>query len=291
MTAPVWIDTDMGADDLFAILLLARHRPIAGLSLTFGCARHPQVLANAAGAARRFGWDVPLTSGAARPILGPTETAERILGPTGYLTRGATLPKAAITPPPALPALARHIGTGGEILALGPLTTLATVALAHPDLTWPQVTWMGGSLGRGNHTEAAEYNALADPEALAILLDRGVPLRMIDLEACRKVTITEADLGQLPPGLLHDLLGGYLDIALTRGRDRMALYDPIAAAALARPDLFTFAPAHLSVTLGHTAERARTDARPGLPPNAEVVADLDADALRDLCLSALQGWD
>jgi purine nucleosidase len=291
MTAPVWIDTDMGADDLFAILLLARHRPIAGLSLTFGCARHAQVLANAAGAARAFGWDFPLTVGAARPILGPTETAERILGPTGYLTRGASLPTAAVAPTAALPSLADHIEAGDEVLALGPLTTLATLALARPDLAWPRVIWMGGSLGRGNHTEAAEYNAIADAEALAILLERGVPIRMIDLEACRKVTITEADIATLPPGLLRDLLGGYLDIALTRGRDRMALYDPVAAAAVVRPDLFTFVGAHLAVVLAYTAERARTIVQPGLPPNAEVVQDLVPDALRDLCLAALRNGD
>lgn len=292
MSAPVWIDTDMGADDLFAILLALRHRTVAGLSLTFGCAQHAQVIANAAGAAQTFGWDFPLTVGAARPILGPVETATRILGPEGYLTRGArlpkALPKASASPVSALPALAAHVARGGDVLALGPLTTLATLALAQPDLAWPTITWMGGSLGRGNHTPAAEYNALADPEALAILLDRSIRIRMIDLEACRKVTIDEADVNAQPPGLLRDLLGGYLDIALTRGRARMALYDPVAAAALVRPDLFDLHPCHLTVTLDAGPPRGQTCAINTAPPNAEVARDLNAPALRDMCLSALR---
>jgi purine nucleosidase len=288
MSTPVWIDTDMGADDLFAILLVLRHRTVAGVSLTFGCAQHAQVIANAAGAAQTFGWDFPLTAGAARPILGPVETAARILGPEGYLTRGARLPKASASPASALPALAAHIARGGEVLALGPLTTLATLALAQPDLAWPTITWMGGSLGPGNHTPAAEYNALADPEALAILLDRGIRIRMIDLEACRKVTIDGADVDAQPPGLLRDLLGGYLDIALTRGRARMALYDPVAAAALVRPDLFDLRPCHLTVTLDSGPRRGQTCAINTAAPNAQVAHDLNAPALRDICLSALR---
>lgn len=289
----VWIDTDMGADDLFAILTVARHRRVAGLSLSFGCAELPQVERNAAGAAQAFGWTFPLRTGAPRPILGPVETAERILGPSGMRSRGATLPDASAEFPPALPALADWIGSGGEVLALGPLTNLATVLLAHPGLPLDRITWMGGSTGRGNHTAFAEYNALADPGALAILLDRGVTVRMIDLEACRKVQIDETHVARLAgsdaphAALLTDLMGGYLDIALTRGRPSMGLYDPVAAVAVSHPDLFRFTPVRIEVDLSPTETRARTAVVDG-PPNAEVATDLDADAICETCLAALE---
>lgn len=82
-------------------------------------------------------------------MLGPVETAARILGPTGMLSRGARLPQidAPHPHPPALPALAEWIAQGGAVLALGPLTNLATAMLAHPDLPLHHVTWMGGSTG------------------------------------------------------------------------------------------------------------------------------------------------
>jgi purine nucleosidase len=133
-------------------------------------------------------------------------------------------------------------------------------------------------------------------EALAVLLARGVPLRMIDLDACRRVQITEADVeavrgGQHPQAaLLADLLGGYLDIALERGRASMALYDPVATAALLRPDLFTFRPVRLDMELSGRHTRGRTVVETRVVPdsaNAAIADDLDAAAVKVLCLAAL----
>jgi purine nucleosidase len=308
-TKSVWVDTDLGVDDLLAIEALRADRQIAGLSLSFGCAPLPRAVENAFGAAEALGWRFAITQGAARPILGEIETAERILGPRGLPTRGATIPARGGHPLPAIPALADWVEQCGvpqggaqsltkenlaqEILALGPLTNLAALVLARPDLTLPQVTWMGGSLGAGNHSPHAEFNALADPLALAILLERGVRIRMIDLEACRKVQITEADVARVKASnhpqsaVLGDLLGGYLDIGLSRGRNSMALYDPVASAALARPDLFTFAACALQVDLTGDV-RGRTRPLPdALNPASEIVTDLNATAIREWCLSSL----
>lgn len=166
----VWIDTDMGVDDIFAILLAAQEGPVAGISLSFGNAPLPQVQANAAGAALAFGWSMPIHAGADRAILGEVTTAQNVLGEDGIPTRGLTLPTVQADFPPALPALCDWLApqAGARILALGPLTNLAVLALARPDLLdrIGMVTWMGGAIGRGNHTASAEFNAAADPEAL-----------------------------------------------------------------------------------------------------------------------------
>ena len=45
----VWIDTDMGVDDLFAVLLVLQHREVDGLSLSFGNAPLPQAYTNSYG--------------------------------------------------------------------------------------------------------------------------------------------------------------------------------------------------------------------------------------------------
>lgn len=73
---------------------------------------------------------------------------------------------------------------------------------------------MGGSTGRGNHTPAAEFNAFADPEAVAVLLSAPVAITVVDLEICRKVRFDESDLRQMAgldgqnAALLADLAGG-----------------------------------------------------------------------------------
>jgi purine nucleosidase len=297
----IWVDTDMSGDDIFALLALLRHRPVAGISLSHGVAPLPRTRLNAAGAAAAFGWAMPIHAGAGEAMLGGVLDAAHILGPTGIRSRGAALPGAReMIRSGGVEAMAAWLAAqdAAEILALGPLTNLALLAMLRPDLL-PRITrivWMGGGVTSGNHTASAEFNALADPEALAVLLARGVPLRMIDLDACRRVQITEADVeavrgGQHPQAaLLADLLGGYLDIALERGRASMALYDPVATAALLRPDLFTFRPVRLDMELSGRHTRGRTVVETRVAPdaaNAAIADDLDAAAVKVLCLAAL----
>ncbi len=283
----IWVDTDMGVDDL-AALLLAQRLGIDGISLVFGCAEMPAVRANALAACAAFGWPAPV-QGADRAVLGGVETAARILGPTGQPSRGGRLaPVPDCTPGAAVPALAQWLSgqEDAQILALGPLTNLAALVLAHPALAARigRITWMGGATGRGNHTEYAEFNAIADPEALAVLLSRAIPIDMVDLDPCRRVQIRESDIAPLPQPL-RDLMGGYLDIGLSRGRAGMALYDPVAAALLVAPQLFTLTDVSIAVEL-HDGERL---GQTRVSPRGahRVITDLDPDAVRALCLSAL----
>ena len=82
---------------------------------------------------------------------------------------------------------------------------------------------------------------MADPEAAAIVANAGLALDVVDLMFCRTVTFGPDDIPQSDP-LTSDLLGGYLDIALTRGRSQMAIYDPNAALVACRPKAFANLP-------------------------------------------------
>lgn len=296
-----WVDTDMGFDDLAAILVL-RHlgEPVEALSLVAGNAPLSQVQANAAAAAQTFDWRMPIYSGHARPVLAPPVTAAYVLGPTALPTRGLSLPPAPpLAVAPALPALCDWLAGPGphRVLALGPLTNLAALALARPDLVHriDDLVWMGGGRTLGNHSASAEFNAAADPEALAIVLAHGLPLRMVDLDFCRTLLATPADVEALRTAggdraaLLADLFGGYVDIALRRGRPAMALYDPAAAYAFCRPEAVTFQPARIEVELCGTLTRGRTvvDPRPGIPPNAHFAVATEPEAARAAILGAL----
>lgn len=298
----VWIDTDMGFDDIQAVLMVDHSRfDIAGVSLVFGNAPMAQVRRNAARAKACFGWNFPIYAGAHQSILGTVETPIHVLGPTGMPTRGRHLPEAPeLDLGPALPALSEWLeglDEPGRILALGPLTNIAILALARPDLIGKigEITWMGGGATRGNHTPSAEFNAFADPEALAIVLANNLPLRVADLDLCRQVQVTPQDVEDLAAAdterakLLSDLLGGFLDIALSRGRPTMSLYDPTAAAAFIAPNAFEFKPAFVTVELAGEQTRGRTiiDQRGTVEPNASWGMRADAERVRALALEAL----
>lgn len=289
----VWIDTDMGFDDLAAIgLCLAGGADIAGLSVVAGNVPLAQAVANACAAADVFGWAMPIHAGADAPLAGPLQTAQYVLGPQGMRSAGAHLPPArrGPDPKPAVAALADYLDGGGAlILALGPLTNLALLAQARPDLlARAQIVWMGGAFARGNHTAVAEYNAAADPEALDAVLRSGADFTMVGLDCCRAVQVGLDDLAPLRvlPGaraaLLADLYEGYIRIAADGARP-MALYDPVAAALLLEPGLSTRQPVHIAAELDGTHTRGMTviEWRAGkAAPNARVATDPDAGAIR-----------
>lgn len=267
----VWIDTDVGFDDIAAIMVVMHQGlDIDGVSLVFGNAPLHQVCRNAQGAIAAFNWDFPVYSGRDKPVLAALETATAILGETGIPTTGLSLPHSdAKIEHGAFTALCHWLeNTTGtkRILALGPLSNIAALAVARPDLAAriDELVWMGGGLSKGNHTASAEFNALADPEALAIVLAHQLPLKMVELDFCRQILASPTDAapirsaGGRNAALIADMTDGFINIALSRGRSAMALYDPAAAVAFARPDLVQYQHAFIGVELGGTYTRGRT---------------------------------
>jgi inosine-uridine nucleoside N-ribohydrolase len=290
----VWVDTDFGFDDLWALLMLRAHGVgIAGVSLVAGNSTLPVVRANAVAAAAHFGFDWGFSLGAGRPLLRDLETAERILGPSGMQTAGRHLPT---VPPAELPdaqdALWAWLEGPGphDMLALGPLTNLARLYATHPEKAARigKITWMGGARGRGNHSPYAEFNALVDPEALAQLLAARAPLRIVDLDACRQVVFGPDDVPRLADPILSDLLWGYLGIGLSRGRAGMAIYDPLAALALFAPDVIGFERAFMQVDLSAGERLGQTVLDYNSNPNVEIAKVLDPGRAVQLCLAALE---
>ncbi len=294
----VWIDTDMGFDDLAAICVIAasKHHNIAGLSLVAGNAPLDSVALNAAGATKLFDWRFPIHLGKAKPLITELETAGYVLGPRGMASVNRHLPDAMLNAASgsAWQALANHIATSTDrvkILALGPLTNLAMLALNEPDLvkSIEALYWMGGGIG-GNHTAAAEFNAAVDPEALAIVLNSGMPFHMIGIDTCRQCLWTHDHVEELRAIGSHkalvmaDLMTAYVDIAGPQGR--MACYDPLAAAALINPALVNFKPAHVTAELHGKSTRGMSVIEWRVPRKAQANAlvSTSPDAMSALAL-------
>jgi purine nucleosidase len=302
----VWIDTDMGFDDLAALLVVAAQPgwTINGVSLVAGNAPLPVVTDNALRAAACFDWRFPIHAGRDTPLACELVTAQYVLGADAMASAGASLPqeRATLSSEDAVTALAEHLRAAPEpvtLLALGPLTNVAAMLIDHPALASRIGTlmWMGGSAGPGNHTAAAEFNAAVDPESVQAVIDAGVCLHMVGLDACRQVRAHAADaqalraLGTPRAHLLADLLLGYVRIASPDGSRPMALYDPTAAAALVAPDGMEFRPAHLVMELDGRHTRGMTVVEWRVPrkaeANARIAAVADEARLRAVVFDAL----
>lgn len=302
----VWIDTDMGFDDLAAVLTVAAQAgwTIDGLSLVAGNAPLPVVTDNALRAAACFGWTMPIHAGRDRPLACELVTAQNILGADAMASAGRGLPpsRATLASRDGVTALAQYLeqsGTPATLLALGPLTNVAAALMQRPELAARigDLVWMGGSAGPGNHTAAAEFNAAVDPESVQQVLDAGVPLRMVGLDACRQVRVRAADadalrqIGTERAEILADLLLGYVRIASPDGSLPMSLYDPTAAAALVAPQGMQWREGHLVMELEGRHTRGMTVIEWRVPrrakANAKIASVADEPLLHRVVMQAL----
>ncbi len=150
-----------------------------------------------------------------------------------------------------------------------------------------QIVLMSGAWGEGNATPAAEFNALNDPEALAVLLACGRPVVFATLELTAQALVTPQRIAALRARGPGRCLRAACDIqASVPASSRLGgagapLHDPCAIAWLLRPDLFTMRPCSVQMDLGPGPSRGRTVIdrwnRTGAAHNAVVLETLDAD--------------
>ena len=132
------------------------------------------------------------------------------------------------------------------LVATGPITNVATLLRrdAVDRSRIREVMFMGGSVDRGNHTPTAEFNTYADPEALAIVLGSGLPVRMVGLnlthqalatpEVVARMRAMEHHVGQVAAEWMGFFGSSYRAIWEF---DAPPVHDPCTVAALIRPEL------------------------------------------------------
>jgi purine nucleosidase len=256
---PLILDVDTGIDDLVALLIAATapELNLRGVTCVAGNVEIHHVARNTGTILHLAGRkDVPVSIGAARPLQRRLRTAEDTHGPTGtgYVElRGedrqlGTTEYTAVPAPRYLGAHVRRHPTEMTIVALGPLTNLASATMSGVDLAGGtrEVIWMGGTLEEeGNTTDTGEWNACVDPEAVEACLRAGSISRIFPLDATQDVVFTMEDLRVLPDshlaGIVRDALRFYVGFHRSAdGIDGCYLHDPVTLiAALLRPDLVT----------------------------------------------------
>ena len=304
-TTPIVLDCDPGHDDAIA-LLLALASPeleLLGVTTVSGNQTLPKTTANALRILELVGrTDVPVHAGADRPLVREQHVAADVHGESGL--DGPDLPPPLTEPRPghAVDWLAEQIrARAGELtlVATGPLTNVALLLALHPDAAPARVVLMGGSIGEGNTTPAAEFNVWADPEAARRVFESGLDVTMLGLDVTHRALITDdhrerlrtaGEAGRVTAELL-DFYGRfhrqrYPDL------DGAPLHDPLCIAHLLRPGLVETRPARVDVDCGWEQGRGRTNVdwrgRPSCGPhNARVGVDVDGDAFAEILIERI----
>ena len=77
------------------------------------------------------------------------------------------------------------------LVPTGPLTNIGLLFSLHPDARPERIVLMGGSIGEGNRTPAAEFNIWADPEAAQRVFVEGLDTTMVGLDVTHRALIKD----------------------------------------------------------------------------------------------------
>ena len=294
----VIIDCDPGHDDALAILLaLASPDELEVLALTVVAGNVPLALTekNARKVCELAGRpDLPVYAGCARPLVRDLVTAEYVHGKTGLDGPELPEPRMPLARGHAVAAIVEmlraHAPGTVTLCPTGPLTNIATALCKAPDVVprIKEIVLMGGAIGLGNITPAAEFNIYVDPHAAEVVFDAGVPLVMLGLDVTHQALLTPdrlqaiRELGTPLSRTAVELLEFYSVYDQTRrGRVGAPLHDPCVIAYLLDPALFGGRACHVAIeTQGeHTLGRTVVDwsRRTHHAPNATVIDEIEAD--------------
>lgn len=305
---PLVIDTDTAQDDCIALLagLLDPRVDLRAVTMVAGNVdfghqvRNAYLTCNVAG---RLG-DVPIFLGCRRPMVRPSVSAENVHGDgAGGLTMDLTgCDPASEHAVDALIRLAQENPGELSIVAIGPLTNIATAVVNDPDFVGNIKTLyvMGGSNNaRGNITAAAEFNFYVDPEAAKTVFAAGfeivvvpwAPLTLDQAVFAQPALDEIAALGTPLSDFFTRVCAATLEFDRSVGIDGTTHPDSLTAAILLHPELIRrSARYHVDVETAGELTRgyaAMSWGVHGLEANATVIEEIDAEAFFDYIKSLL----
>jgi pyrimidine-specific ribonucleoside hydrolase len=302
---PIILDVDPGHDDAVAIMLACGAPELDLLAVTTVAGNVPleKTTRNALRVLSLVGRpDVPVAAGAAAPLARPLRTAEDIHGESGL--EGPEIPEASFEPDErgATRLMADAVRESPDpvtLVPVGPLTNVALFLREYPELRAriARISLMGGSIGLGNTTPAAEFNVFVDPEAAREVFESGLPITMSGLDVTHQAGAGPAErerlrrlgrVGGVVAELLEFFAATYESIY---GFDAPPLHDAVAVAAVLEPRLLETRPMRVDVECESELTRGETVCDvygvTGRRPNAEVGVRLDREGFFDLLYRSL----
>jgi inosine-uridine nucleoside N-ribohydrolase len=301
---PIILDCDPGHDDAIAILLALASPEIelVGVTTVSGNQTLDKTTANALRVLELGGRaDIPVYAGADGPFVRKRDVAAHVHGESGLDGPDLPAPSASAKPEHAVEYLAEQFRRDAKpvLVATGPLTNIGLLFATHPDARPDRIVLMGGAVGEGNRTPAAEFNIWADPEAAQRVFAEGLDTTMVGLDVTHRALIkdehTEHMRGAGRVGkVVAELMDFYARFHKSRypELDGSPMHDPVCVAHLIDPTLMDVRAAFVEVdcSTGPSWGRTNVDWRNREhfgDPNAKVGLDIDGDRFAELVVERI----
>ncbi|KTD64849.1 nucleoside hydrolase [Legionella spiritensis] len=308
---PFIIDTDVGVDDIVAILYVLQRPDIVVKAVTIaadGNAHCRPALANTLGLLQKMGQaNIPVACGQEKPLIASHRFPDFVLEESDTLAHTAQLlPEVRVkSRHNAVDLMIHTLRNSPEpvtILAIGPLTNLAQVLQKDPEIKKKIriIYIMGGAIDvPGNipevapdiHNEAAEWNFYLDPHAARMVLSRNIPVVLISLDTTNQIPVDMAfyhAIKAMRPAPGTDYVFALLHNGMSMIRDNSWFFwDPLAAVIASDESIATFKTRRISVLLAPESRSGATvvDNRHGY--DVRVADTVDKPAFERLLLRYL----
>src|SRR5581483_1879151 len=223
--------------------------------------------------------DIALAMGAPEPLLDPSTASPS--NEFQALTRNDVIPDAARRRAADL-IIETLLQSRSKItvVAIGPLTNIALALKTDPRIknAIERIVVMGGAY----FSQESEYNVRRDRAAAEIVFQSGIPVTAVGLDVTAPCKLREKDLDRMravidPAG---NFLTRLLDLAEEQTHDaNPTLHDPLAIAAVFRPDLLEFQAGRVTVPLDGPGQTIFT---PQAASRTQVASRVKAQAFLDL---------
>jgi inosine-uridine nucleoside N-ribohydrolase len=305
MAIPIILDCDPGHDDAIALLLALASLEVdlLGVTTVHGNQTLEKTTANALKVLEFVGRpDVPVAAGAGRPLRREPYVAAYVHGESGLDGPSLPAPRREAAAQHAVDFIAETVTAAAEPVTLvptGPLTNVALFLARYPEAAagLARIVLMGGSIGEGNVTPAAEFNIWADPEAADRVFSSGLDVTMIGLDVTHKALVGRTHQERLRrSGRVGAMVAELLDFygrfhRETYGWEGSPIHDAVALAHVFRPGLVDTVRTGVRVDCADGLGRGRTNAdlrgRMGWEANAAVGVDIDAEGFTTLLVERI----
>ncbi|MFT5195728.1 MAG: inosine-uridine nucleoside N-ribohydrolase [Candidatus Promineifilaceae bacterium] len=307
MTKKVILDVDTGTDDAIALMIAALSPDLELIGATTVIGNVPCVVCteNTMRVFAHIGIHAPVHQGMVEPMVRPDFDRPEV-----NVIHGRFLPLPETDrKPTSLKGvdwlIETFMASDGDItlVPVGPLTNVAMAIRKCPEIVnkIPEMVIMGGAHHHGNSTASAEFNIWVDPEAAKVVVNSGIPIRMVPLDAthqaltslddCAKFRATGTPAAIAAASFTEQRIKGYSATQPMKVKDTTPIHDALAVCAVIDPSVLITDFIHVDVETKGELTDGRTvcdfSARSGKAPNVHFATGVNAPKFRAMMFDIL----